>query len=96
MLIKLQKITEIATLLKSAMFPSYQSYLSQILKEQIKDINEDFVKFNVSIFYTIQEISHKRALRSGRLIVLNNSSSLKMVIKMYFIFLKDIELFECR
>ena len=45
------------------------------------------LKFHVSIFYTFWEISRQKALRSGqlgssRLIVLNDSASPKMVIKL--------------
>ena len=41
MIKKLLKITDMATLLKSAQFPNYQTYRSQILMEQIEDMNED-------------------------------------------------------
>ena len=40
------KITEIATLLKSALFPNYQRYRSQILIAQIEDMNKDCVKIS--------------------------------------------------
>ena len=40
----LMKNTEIATLLKSVLFPNYQRYLSQILIAEIEDLNKDCVK----------------------------------------------------
>ena len=48
-------------------------------------------KFQVSIFYTFLEVSHKRTswsgrYGSGRAIILNDSTSPKMVIKIYFNF----------
>ena len=43
---KLLKITEIATLSKSTQFPNHQRYQSQVLKEQIEDVNEDFVNIS--------------------------------------------------
>ena len=61
-------------------------------------------KFDASIFYIFWEIGHQRALRfdqvglagPGRFIVWNYSDIHKMVIKMYFDFLKKVlELFEC-
>ena len=64
----------------------------------IKDLNVDRVKIS-------REISRQRASRfgrvgSGRLIILYDSASPKMVIKMYLhffdFFLKVLELFECR
>ena len=55
---------------------------------------------HVSIFYTFPEISRKIASRSSRFIVLSNSASPKMVIKIYFnffrFFSKVLQLFECR
>ena len=42
--------------------------------------------FHVPIFYTLREMSHQRALLSGRFIVLNDSTSPKIVIKLYFNF----------
>ena len=58
------------------------------------------LKFHASIFHTCREISRQRALRSGTFIVLSNSASLKMVIKLYFnffrFFLKVLEPIECR
>ena len=59
---------------------------------------ESVSTFHGPIFYTFREISHQRAFDgfdgSGQSIVLNNSASPKMVIKMFF--LKVLELFECR
>ena len=56
MMKKLLKITKIATLLKSALFPNYQICRSQNLITQIEDLNKD----------TFGEISRQRVLRSGR------------------------------
>ena len=67
---KLLKITEIATLLKIEMFLNYQRYRSQILIAQIEDLNEDCVKFRLSIQF----------------IVLIDSASPKTDTKMYFNF----------
>ena len=63
-------------------------------------------KFHVSISYTLREICRQGALRSGRagprqFIILNDSASPKMVMKVYFIlfqffFLQVLEMFECR
>ena len=105
MMRKLLEVTEpYAMLPKSAQFPYYQRYRSKYLIAQIEDWNEDCV----AIFYTFQEISRQRALRSGRagsvwagrFIVLYDSASPKMVIKTYFNFfsisLNVLELFECR
>jgi len=80
MMKKLLEITEIASLPKSA--------ISQIWILQIEDLNV-VSKFAVAIFYTFQEISRQRALRSGRFIVLNDSASSKMVIKMYLHFFQS-------
>ena len=66
MMKKLLKITEIATLSKSARFPNNQSYRSQILLAQIEYLNEDCIHIYVPIFYTFREISGQRALRSDR------------------------------
>ena len=44
---KLLKITEIATLPKSAQFPYYQRYLFHILMKQIKEnLNKDYVNIS--------------------------------------------------
>ena len=53
-------------------------------------------KFHVYIFYTFQEIRRQRELMPGRFIVLNDLSSPKMVIKIYFNFFKVLELSEYR
>ena len=57
-------------------------------------------KFQVYIFHTFREISCQIASRSGRLIVLNDLASPKMVIKIcvniFRYFLNVLELFECR
>ena len=46
MMKKLRKIIEIATLAKSALFPNYQRYRSEILLAQTEDLNEDCVKIS--------------------------------------------------
>ena len=68
---------------------------------KIEDFNQTMSKFQVHISRTLREISRQRAspfgqVGSGRFIVLNDSTSPKMIMKMYFNFiLKIIEPFEC-
>ena len=58
---KLLKITEIERFQKSH---NFQTITNNIITE-IEDLNEDCVKFHVSIFYTFREISRQRTLQSG-------------------------------
>ena len=61
------EITEMSTLPKSAYFPNYQRYQSQICEEQIEDLKEDGAKIpRPYLVYTFQEISRQRASPSGR------------------------------
>ena len=86
------QITEIATLPKSAYFPNYQRYRSQILISQIEDLNEDCFKTPCSyLLYFPRNKPYKNVIvGSGRFIVLHDSASPKIVIKMFF---KIFELF---
>ena len=81
MMKKLLKITEIATLPKSASFPNYQRYQYQIFMAQTKDLYEDCVKiFRSYLFYFPRNKPSKSVNgRLGRFIVLNDSASPKMV-----------------
>ena len=58
-------MTEMTTLLKSALFPNYQRYRFEILIAQTED-------FHVPIFNTFREISCQKASRLGRFIGLND------------------------
>ena len=55
------------------------------------------LKFHVYLLYFPKK-NRQRALPvgPGRFIVLNDSASPKMIIKMYLIFFKVLKLFECR
>jgi len=93
-----EKITEIATLLKSAQFPKYR-YRSKILIAQIEDMNKDRLKIlrpNL-LYFAINKLSKSVTVGLGRLIVLNDSAGPKMVMKEYFnCFQRFLLLFECR
>ena len=71
MMKKLMKISEIATLLKSAASKLLNISI-QILIAHIEDLNEDCVKISGSYFYTFRKVSRQRALRSSQSIVLND------------------------
>ena len=51
---ELLKMTEMATLSKSAWLPSYQRYLFQILLANIEDLNKDCVNFT-SLSFILSE-----------------------------------------
>ena len=57
-----------------------------MLIAQIKDLNVS--KYHVPIFYAFGEISRQIELWSGQFLILNDSASPKMIIKMHFIFFK--------
>ena len=97
---KLLKMTKIATLPKNAKFSNYQRYRIS----NFDATNWRLKWINILISYFLYFPRNKKlksvTVRSGRIIVLNNSASPKMAIKMYFnffnSFLKVLELFECR
>ena len=96
------KMTEMATLTKSAYYPNYQTYRSQILMKKVENLNENCVKISRSylLYYPRNKPSKSIIAGPDWFIVLNDSASLKMVIKMYFnflrFFLKVLKLSECR
>ena len=98
MMKNLLKITEIATLLKSAQFPSHQRYQFQILTAQIEVNNQKLCQH----FPSLSLIPSERYGRAGPslFIVLNESTGPKMFIRNVFqifpIILKVLELFESR
>ena len=99
MMKKLQKITEIATWPKTAYFPNYQRYRSQILIAQIQDLNEDCIKMShpYVLYFTRNNPSKIVAVGSVQFIVLNDSAIHKTAIeKVFQFFSKVLELFECR
>ena len=85
---KLRKITENATLPKSAWFPNYQRYQYQMLIAQIEDFNKnsDTISRPCFLYFLKNKSSKSVTVGPGRFIFLNGSASPKMVIKMYFNF----------
>ena len=75
-------------------FSNYQRYQYQILKTKFQDLNQDCLKIlRPYIFDNFQEIGHQRAswtdrVESGRFIVLNLLTGLKILIKIYFNFFR--------
>ena len=67
MMKKLLKITEIATVPKTAQFPSYQRYRFQILIAQIEDWNKDCIKVSrlCLLQFPINKPSKRVTVRSG-------------------------------
>ena len=82
---KLLKITVVATLMKSALFTNHERYRSQTMIAQIETLNEDCVNIlrPYLLYFPKNKPSQSVMVGRGRFIVLYDSASPEIVIKMY-------------